>query len=307
MNYFDDKKIRKIVKDENIKIPKDYNLKIEEALNNLPEIEDEKLENNNNNEINDRKIRLPKIPKYAFNICLAACVFTVVILPNVSKKACYALEQVPVLGSIVKVVTISNYFEEDGLTDIELSVPKVENDDNSKSEANEKINDEVNELKDKIIRKYNEEKDPELHLSTSLSNEVIQNSKDWFTLKLTITESAGSTDVVYKYYNVYKPEDRIINIKDMFINDEYKKILSEEIKRQMIERMNNDESVIYWLDEEQDKWSFREIDDDQNYYFSKDNNLVIVFDKYEVGPGSVGTPEFEIPKELYLKFLKKDI
>lgn len=299
MNYFEDKKIRKIIKDENVKIPKEYNLKIEEALNNLP---DDEIEESNKN-----GFKLPKIPRYAYNICLAACVFTIVVLPNLNKKVCYAFEQVPVLGSIVKVVTISNYFDEEGLTDIDLSVPNIENDDKSKSDANDKINDEVNELKDRIIQKFNEEKNPEAHLSTSLSNEVIQNTSDWFTLKLTVTESAGSTDVIYKYYNVYKPEDKIINIKDMFINDDYKKILSEEIKRQMIEQMSKDESIVYWLDEEQEQWSFREIDDDQNYYFSKDNNLVIVFDKYEVGPGSVGTPEFEIPKDLYIKFLKKDI
>ena len=34
-------------------------------------------------------------------------------------------------------------------------------------------------------------------------------------------------------------------------------------------------------------------------------NIVIVFDKYEVGPGSSGAPEFEINKEIYEKYMKE--
>ena len=46
------------------------------------------------------------------------------------------------------------------------------------------------------------------------------------------------------------------------------------------------------------------IEDNQNFYFSNKGNIVIVFDKYEVGPGATGTPEFEINKQIYEKYLK---
>lgn len=42
-----------------------------------------------------------------------------------------------------------------------------------------------------------------------------------------------------------------------------------------------------------------------NYIFSENGNIVIVFDKYEVGPGSSGAPEFEIDKSIYERYLKK--
>ena len=38
----------------------------------------------------------------------------------------------------------------------------------------------------------------------------------------------------------------------------------------------------------------------------EDGNIVIVFDKYEVAPGAMGTPEFEIDKEVYKMFLKEE-
>ena len=41
-----------------------------------------------------------------------------------------------------------------------------------------------------------------------------------------------------------------------------------------------------------------------NFYFSENGNIVIVFDKYEVGAGSSGAPEFEINKEIYEKYMK---
>ena len=40
------------------------------------------------------------------------------------------------------------------------------------------------------------------------------------------------------------------------------------------------------------------------FYFSENGNIVIVFDKYEVGAGSSGAPEFEINKEIYEKYMK---
>ena len=39
-------------------------------------------------------------------------------------------------------------------------------------------------------------------------------------------------------------------------------------------------------------------------YINDNNELVICFDKYEVGPGSTGLAEFVIPKEITSKLMK---
>ena len=39
------------------------------------------------------------------------------------------------------------------------------------------------------------------------------------------------------------------------------------------------------------------------FYFNKENDLVIPFDKYEVAPGYMGTSEFVVDKDLIMKFL----
>ncbi|MDD6333654.1 MAG: RsiV family protein, partial [Clostridia bacterium] len=46
------------------------------------------------------------------------------------------------------------------------------------------------------------------------------------------------------------------------------------------------------------------IDSEQNFYFADNGNIVIVFEKYEVAPGYMGSCEFEIPKEIYHTHMK---
>ena len=64
-----------------------------------------------------------------------------------------------------------------------------------------------------------------------------------------------------------KNTDKIIKISDLFENDGYKNAISEEIKRQMISRMEEDENIVYWFDEESKIGVLGKIDDDQNFYF----------------------------------------
>ena len=77
-------------------------------------------------------------------------------------------------------------------------------------------------------------------------------------------------------------------------------IAGENIKKQMAEQMEKNENIIYWMySDDKTFWGFYEIAPDQNFYFNENNDLVIVFNKYEVAPGSMGYPEFIIPLELY--------
>ena len=84
----------------------------------------------------------------------------------------------------------------------------------------------------------------------------------------------------------------------LFKDEAYIDIISENIKAQMKEQMK-DENNVYWLEDEMmGDENFSKIDKNQSFYITKDNQLVIAFDKYEVAPGYMGNPEFIIPSEL---------
>ncbi len=289
MKFFIERKIKKIAKYKNLVAPKKYSKMADETLNNLKE--------------NEKKLKLTY--NYKLKLTIAMIVLTFILLYNTSPKFAYAMQEVPIIGNIVKVITIRNYFDKDGNSELDIEIPNIKNSDNSKSESNEIVNEEVNKLTQKIIDGFYEEKDPNNHKLIKVESDVIENSQNWFTLRLRITEIAGSSDLQYKYYHIDKETDQIVNLSDLFANQDYKEAISQEIKRQMISRMKENSNLIYWFNEQTEEYSFREIKDNQNFYFSKNGNIVIVFDKYEVGPGSTGTPEFEINEKVYKQYLKK--
>ena len=290
MNFFEDRKIKKIARDEDIKAADKYLKSVEQTLNNLKN--------------NEEKIKpiWSNIRKFNYAIAMAMLMF--VLLTNVSPKFAYAMQELPIIGDIVKVITIRNYFDKDGNSEIEMEIPNIKNDNNSQSQTNENVNEDVNQLTQNILDKFYAEENSENHLSIKVKSDVIENNKYWFTLKLTISEVAASSDLKYKYYNIDKRTDEIVKLSDLFDDENYKKAISEEIKKQMVSRMEKDKDVVYWIDEENEEWSFSMIEDNQNFYFSNKGNIVIAFDKYEVGPGATGAPEFEINKQIYEKYLK---
>ena len=290
MNFFEDRKIKKIARDEDIKAPDKYLKSVERTLNDLKN--------------NEEKIKpiWSNIRKFNYAIAMAMLMF--VLLTNVSPKFAYAMQELPIIGDIVKVITIRNYFDKDGNSEIEMEIPNIKNDNNSQSQTNENVNEDVNQLTQNILDKFYAEKNSENHLSIKVKSDVIENNKYWFTLKLTISEVAASSDLKYKYYNIDKRTDEIVKLSDLFDDENYKKAISKEIKKQMVSRMEKDKDVVYWIDEENEEWNFNMIEGNQNFYLSNKGNIVIVFDKYEVGTGSTGTPEFEINKEIYEKYLK---
>lgn len=290
MKFFEDLKIKKIARDEDIKAPDKYLKCVEQTLNDLK---------NNEEEIKPIWSNMRK-----FNYAIAMTMLMFMFLTNVSPKFAYAMQEIPIIGNVVKVITIRNYFDKDGNSEIEMEIPNFKNDNNSQSQTNENVNEDVNQLTQNILDKFYAEMNSENHLSIKVESDVIQNNKYWFTLKLTISEVAASSDLKYKYYNIDKRTDEIVKLSDLFDDENYKKAISEEIKKQMISRMEKDNNVVYWIDEENEEWNFNMIEDNQNFYLSNKGNIVIVFDKYEVGPGSTGTPEFEINKEIYEKYLK---
>ncbi len=292
MNFFVDRKIKRIAKNENIMASKKYSEMVDKTLNNLKE--------------NEERIELKPKYNYKLKVAMAMLVLAFILLPNISPEISYAMQELPIIGGIVKVVTIRNYLDKDGNSELDVEIPNIKNSDNSQSKSNETVNEEVNKLTQKIIDTFYAEKNLDNHSLIKVESDVIENNEDWFTLRLRISETAGSSELQYKYYHIDKNTDKIVNLSDLFANKDYRDVISQEIKKQMISRMEEDEGIIYWLDEEEEEWNFRTIKENQNFYFSEDGNIVIVFDKYEVGPGSIGAPEFEINKQLYKKYLKEN-
>ncbi len=224
------------------------------------------------------------------------------VLPNVSPEVAYAMQEIPVVDKIVRVITVYDFEKEDENHSENIRIPQIETEDGMQ-EPLDAINEEVKELTDEIITRFRKsaEELPDSHFDLLIDYETVTNNENWFTLKITVTESAGTGSNAYRYYHIDKTRGEIVTLSDVFNeNFDYVSVFSEYIKQQMLRQMEEDPDVIYWMySDNKTFWGFYEISPDQNFYFNQDGDLVIVFDKYEVAPGTMGYPEFVIPRTLY--------
>ena len=87
-----------------------------------------------------------------------------------------------------------------------------------------------------------------------------------------------------------------MKLADLYSGEaDYKKRISDNIKKQMREQMKADENVKYWLDDKDlPEINFKEITDDTAFYINKDGKLVICFNEGDVAPMYMGAVEFVI-------------
>lgn len=265
---------------------------------------DTKIPENLNEVVNDA-INSKKRNKSASNkwIIVAASLCIVIGSVNVNKSFAQTLEQVPVIGNVIKVINFSNYqIKEDGY-DASIKVPKIEGLDNKDLEY--KLNKEFEKEGKKLYDQYLQEV-KDLKEAKSVGN---KDAESWYEVKtdndkiLSLViynyESQGSSNTTRKFYNIDKKNQTILTLEGMFKNDKYIDIISENIKEQMRNEMKQDKNKIYWLeDKEMGDENFKSISKDQDFYINKDGELVVCFDKYEVAPGYIGLVEFTIPSDI---------
>ena len=235
---------------------------------------------------------------------IAAAVAGVVFVGsiNLSSEISYALSEVPVLGSIVRVLTFKTFELKDNNFDAQLKTPAIEGLD-SKLEAmlNQKYLDENQKLYDDFMKEIDELKKADMdeaHMGIASGYEVKTDTDKLLVIGRYVVNTAGSSSTTIKYDTIDKQNKILITLPSLFKDEAYIDIISENIKAQMKEQMK-DESNVYWLEDEMmGDENFSNIDKNQSFYITKDNQLVIAFDKYEVAPGYMGNPEFIIPSEL---------
>ena len=291
MNDFD-KYIKSEVEKEQTDIPDSVKNRIEQTLVDLPEKKPVK-----------KQIRI--LPRIAAS---AACFVFIILflLPNVSVTYAQALEQLPVIGDLVRVVTIRNYYYDDNHWKMDINIPQIESED---SKSVDYINKDVSELTTALINRFYE--DLEIngnkgYGSLNVDYEVVTNTDSWFTLKLTVCQTAASSNTYFKFYHIDKNQGKIVELGDLFNTDKFSDSLVAEIKKQMQEQMANDENISYWINNSGIGEEFATVSADDNFYWNENGDLVIIFDKYVVGPGSMGTPEFVIDKGVIRDILKSE-
>ena len=291
MNRFD-QYLRKNIAKEQQEVPSAVKQKIESTLQSLPEME-------------QSHHVLFYVPRYAM-VSLCTAFVVLVLLPNISPTYAKTMEKIPVIGDIVRVVTIRNYYYVDEKHELDIKVPIIENEN---SEAFAPINSDIKELTDILLKQFHEDVEQlgnKGYSSIYADYNVVMNTNAWFTLKIQIIQVEASSSIQYQYYHLNKVTGEIVELKDIVKDDAFYQVVSENIQSQMLEKMEQDSNLAYFIQKDDGKQTL-EISATQNFYWDENGNLVIVFDKYEVAPGYMGSPEFTIDKEVIAPYIKQEM
>ena len=267
-----------------------------------------------------KKAKVNKNNKHiVFKVSAAAAAAALILIPNISKEAAYAMSHIPVLGKLVEVVTFRDYQYEDDRHKADIEVPELIADQIETESGTEKevqknlekttkeINAEIQKITDNILTEFKEEiKDKEGYQDVVIKHETIATTDDYFTLKLICYQGAGSGAEWDYFYTIDLKTGKRLALKDLFSNDsDYLTVISENIKEQMKNQMKEDENIAYWVDNEEiPEWNFEKITDETSFYLNSSGNIVICFDEGDVAPMYMGCVEFEIPNNAVSGILK---
>ncbi|MSS62848.1 DUF3298 domain-containing protein [Lachnospiraceae bacterium WCA-693-APC-MOT-I] len=233
----------------------------------------------------------------------AAAAVVLASATGLTQSTVLAKESSQGIGAI-KVEAEKTYEKTTKTKEAKIVVPKIKTE--KKSVGAEQINKEMKAYTDGLIKDFKKNLKNEGHESVTVSYKVLTNNKEMFTLRLETIQTMASSSVTYKFYHLDKKTGKVMNLKSLFKkNADYINVISKEIKKQMREQMKD--GKVYFLDtkdKEMQKYDFKTIKKNQNFYIDKKGNLVICFDKYEVAPGSEGCPQFTIAKTTLAKVLK---
>ena len=261
-------------------------------------------------------------------VAAAAVLLCMTVGVNTNEVLAKELGQLPVIGSLVRVLTITSYHEEDGSHDITVNVPEIEvekpEDTAAAEEAGgtggmsdadieEAVNAQIQEIVDTHVaqakEKFAEYKDAffatggteeewgDRTMDINVDYEVKYQEGSVLSLVLTTSEVWVAAQELRYYHNIDVAQNRELTLKDL-LGEDYVNIANESIRRQMNERAAADENLVYWgvTENESSIDGFVTVDENTDFYINADGNPVVCFGEYEVAPGFMGIQEFEIEK-----------
>ena len=235
---------------------------------------------------------------------LAACCASFVLLVNASPAFASAVYQVPVLGDLARVVTVTEYSIADEERLIDVRLPAVE--DTGHSDLEQRINTEIQTRIDAVLAEAQaraaETKaafvatggDPDefMPVIIDVDYEVKCRNDQYLSFVIFKTETKASAYTEFFCYNIDLETGTDLTLQDM-LGPDYKEIANQVIREEIARRSQDPDSV--YFDGTDGIQGFQSVTADQPFYINEAGNPVVVFEKYEIAPGYMGQQEFEIP------------
>lgn len=236
----------------------------------------------------------------------AACILFTAAL-NTSSVFAKEAGQLPVIGGLARVLTFRSYETEKDDIAVSVEIPTIEMIAEDTGIAVDEINQEIlarcEQYADEALRRAEEYRTAFLEtggtqeewaqhdIKITVDYEIKQQNGDYLSFVVRGTENWTTAYSESNYYNLDLRTGKMVTLKDM-LGADYVEVANESIRKQIAERQKAGE--VFFTAEE---GGFAGISENAKFYINKNNRPVIVFEKYEIAPGSSGEIEFEITLE----------
>ena len=251
----------------------------------------------------DRLRKHRRVLRRSLATALASCA-CFVLLVNGSPSFAQAVYEVPVLGSLARIFTVTEYTINDKERVIDVRLPALENTGHTELEQqiNQEISTRIQAVIDAAEARARETKeayvatggDPDDYMPViiDVDYEVKCQNEQYLSFVVTETETRASADTEFYTYNIDLETGKELSLRDL-LGPNWMETVNAQVAEQIAERAQDPDNI-YWTEEQ---GGFQGIEEDQPFYLNADGLPVVVFEKYEIAPGSMGSQEFVIRPE----------
>lgn len=233
---------------------------------------------------------------------LAACACFALVL-NVNPSFASAVSTVPVLGQIARIFTVSAYSVHDSERQIDVRLPALS--DTGHADLEQRINTEIqtriSQVTDEAELRASQAREAFVQTGGVIGDftPVIINvdyqikcqNEQYLSFIVTETETQATAYTQVYHYNLDLKTGQELSLRDL-LGDDWKALCNTAVRSGIAARAENPENV--YFDGTNGIPGFESIRDDQAFYLNTDGNPVLMFEKYEIAPGSMGMQEFEV-------------
>ena len=180
------------------------------------------------------------------------------------------------------------HYETDG-TIVTIKFPQIINVDNKiKKNINKLILKTIDTYLDEI-KEFDKNPNTEHKLIVDINFENYYSNDEIISFSINSSQILADSYLQKKFFTINLTTGKVYNVEH-FLGSDYQNIILTTVKKQIAENTQKNSDLIYF-DEEV---SNLKISIDQPFYINKDNQVVVVFNQFQIAPGYMSLPEFII-------------
>lgn len=181
------------------------------------------------------------------------------------------------------------HYETEG-TIVTVKIPHVVNvkDDKVKKVINKLITQAIDDFTNEF-KEFDKEPNTEHKLIADITFQNYYSDDKIISFSINATQIMADSYLQKKFYTVDLKTGEVYNIEH-FLGSDYQNIVKKSVQQQIAENKEKYPNLMYF----DEVVNNLKITNEQPFYINKDNQVVVVFNQFEIAPGYMSLPEFII-------------